>query len=197
MNTQFKEILGSEIAAVGTIMSAIGNTPSISIPSDLQNSLDLWGNVLQAAGNALQADGQEEISLEKIGNEVQSIGNITVIAGTVIDFEKESQQKLVISGNLLQALGGLVSMADEIGDDDSSAGRSYSIIGNLLQSIGNSMQAIGGGYELKENYSRYIDRYQDKNGQVLITNGSWIQAIGSVLSVIGQIKEESQETNDI
>ena len=56
-------------------------------------------------GNALEADGQGEENLEKIGNELQSIGNVTVISGLVIDFEDITQQKLIIIGNWIQALG--------------------------------------------------------------------------------------------
>lgn len=222
MDNRTKEIVGSIIAALGTILSAVGNTPSSFIKKDLQSSLDLWGNVLQAAGNALEADGQENLSLETIGNELQSIGNVTVVTGIIIKFEKEIEQRLTITGNWLQALGGLVSVADEL-ESNTPAGRSESIIGNLLQSIGNSMQAIGGVYELEED-EKEDDNYKDsqsltdsrnqpqaqyiggytlksnygyqgdyKDSQSLIVSGSWIQAVGSVISVIGQIKEETQE----
>jgi hypothetical protein len=62
----------------------------------------LWGNVLQGTGNALSADAEAEISLEKIGNQIQSIGNSSAIAGMMIDFNEETQQKLIITGNWLQ-----------------------------------------------------------------------------------------------
>lgn len=222
MDNQIKEIVGAIIAALGTIISAIGNTPSL-IKNDLQSTLDLWGNVLQATGNAIEVDGQDNISLETIGGKVQSIGNITIIAGIIINFEKEIEQKLIITGNWLQALGGLVSVAAEF-EGNTHKGRAESIIGNLLESIGNSMQAIGGVYELEENnnkdsnhknnqslmYGRnwiraqsigkgyelqnnYINHEDDKDSQLLIISGSWIQVIGSVISVIGQIKEETRE----
>ncbi|WP_043932604.1 DUF6944 family repetitive protein [Bacillus sp. EB01] len=189
MNNQSKEILGSWIAAIGTISSAIGSTPSHFINSDLRKNLDLWGNVLQATGNALEADGQGAVSLEKLGNEIQSIGNVTVISGLISNFEKEIEQKLIISGNLIQALGGLVSLADEL-EDPTASGQLYNIIGNLLQSIGNSLQAIAGTYELKNEQKGYKIH---KNPESLEVSGSWIQAIGSVISLIGQIKEEDNE----
>jgi hypothetical protein len=189
MNNQSKEILGSWIAAIGTISSAIGSTPSHFINSDLRNNLDLWGNVLQATGNALEADGQGAVSLEKLGNEIQSIGNVTVISGLISNFEKEIEQKLIISGNLIQALGGLVSLADEL-EDTTASGQLYNIIGNLLQSIGNSLQAIAGTYELENEQKGYKIH---ENPESLEVSGSWIQAIGSVISLIGQIKEEDNE----
>ena len=44
---------------------------------------------MQAVGNALEADGQGEVSLEQIGNEIQSIGNVTVISGLIIEFKEK------------------------------------------------------------------------------------------------------------
>jgi hypothetical protein len=183
MDDQSKKIFGSLIQAVGTIISAIGSTPANFIKSDLRKDLDLWGNSLQATGNALEVDAQGEMTPETIGNAVRSIGNVTVIAGLVIDFEEDAGLKLIITGNLIQALGGLVALADE-SKDKTIAGQSYYIIGNLLQSIGNSLQAIGGVYELEKN----------NNGQSLIFSGSWIQATGSVISLIEQIREENRKT---
>ena len=99
MENQLKEIFGALIAAIGTIIAAIGSTPFYFISSNVRKDLSVYGNVLQAVGNALEADGQGEISLEKIGNEIQSIGNVTVISGLVIEFKDETKIKLVIAGN--------------------------------------------------------------------------------------------------
>ncbi|ARV92715.1 hypothetical protein BK738_29870 [Bacillus thuringiensis serovar rongseni] len=203
MENQFKEIFGAWIAAIGTITSAIGSTPFDFISSNLRKDLNVYGNVLQAVGNALEADGQGEVSLEQIGNEIQSIGNVTVISGLIIEFKEETQIKLVIAGNWTQALGGLTALADE----------SLNIIGNLLQSIGNSLQAIGGIEELKSirnedrsnkegnvnDVEKDIDTQVNKKtneneeGKLIDIIGSWVQAVGSVISLIGQIREESEE----
>ncbi|AZV40895.1 DUF6944 family repetitive protein [Peribacillus asahii] len=205
-NNQFKEVFGAAVVAIGTILSAIGNTPLKFLNDDFRENLDLYGNTLQATGNALQADGAGGVSLGAVGSEIQAMGNSTVIMGLLIDFENETEEKLIITGNWMQALGGLVSFADEI-EGDTSAGQVYNIIGNLLQSIGNSLQAIGGIYDLEKNnekdeknfesYSSYLtfekNNSEDKNGESLTVSGSWIQATGSVLSLIGQIKECESE----
>ncbi|KIL53056.1 DUF6944 family repetitive protein [Jeotgalibacillus campisalis] len=187
MDNQFKEVFGAAIAAIGTIISAVGSTPSIPIPDQSQDDLNLWGNVLQATGNALEADGQEGPSLEKTGNEIQAAGNITVIAGLVQVSDETNNNKLVITGNWIQALGGLVSLADEV-SDGSAPGQTEAIIGNLLQAIGNSMQAVSGVYELRNSGSSSAAEivYYQQIG----VYGSWIQAVGSVLSFLGQIQEE-------
>lgn len=201
MENQLKEIFGALIAAIGTITSAIGSTPFYFISSNVREDLNIYGNTLQAVGNALEADGQGEISLEKIGNEIQSIGNVTVISGLVIEFKDETKIKLVIAGNWTQALGGLTALADEF-EDASDKDESFNIVGNLLQAIGNSLQAIGGIYELKsirrerqDSKDELVNSELDKKkeGQSIDTIGSWIQAVGSVFSLIGQIREESQE----
>lgn len=212
MENQFKEIFGAWVAAIGTITSAIGSTPFDFISSNVRKDLNVYGNVLQAAGNALEADGQGEVSLEKIGNEIQSIGNVTVISGLIIDFKEETQIKLVIAGNWTQALGGLTALADEF-KDTSDKDESLNIIGNLLQSIGNSLQAIGGIEELKsirnedqsnkEGNANDVEKDTDvqvnhetnenEEGKLIDIIGSWVQAVGSVISLIGQIREESEE----
>ncbi|MBF7149981.1 DUF6944 family repetitive protein [Bacillus toyonensis] len=212
MENQFKEIFGAWVAAIGTITSAIGSTPFDFISSNVRKDLNVYGNVLQAVGNALEADGQGEVSLEKIGNEIQSIGNVTVISGLIIDFKEETQIKLVIAGNWTQALGGLTALADEF-EDTSDKDEHLNIIGNLLQSIGNSLQAIGGIDELKSirnedqsnkegnvndvekdtNTQVNNETNENKEGKLIDIIGSWVQAAGSVISLIGQIREESEE----
>jgi hypothetical protein len=61
-----------------------------------------------------------------------------------------------------------------------------------LQAIGNSLQATGGKFELLKNGKNgntYKDYVEFNDDQSLIVTGSWIQAIGSVISLIGLRKE--------
>ncbi|MEB9553342.1 DUF6944 family repetitive protein [Bacillus cereus] len=198
MDDPIKEIVGAWFVAVGTIIAAIGSTPLKRLNSELRKDLNVWGNVLQATGNGLEADGQGEISLELIGNEIQSIGNVTVLTGLIIEFEDETQKKLVIAGNWIQALGGVTSIGGEI-EDSSNIDESYNIVGNVLQATGNSLQAIGGIDELKASRDKVegiSEDDEDEDGQLIVITGSWIQAVGSVVSLIGQIREESQEIEE-
>lgn len=185
MGSHFKEVFGSVLSTIGTIESAIGSTPFKNMSEKVSFNLRLQGNVLQATGNGLSADGQGNVfSLENIGDEVQAIGNSTVIIGLLIKFKNQIDQKLIISGNWLQALGSFVGLTDEF-EDSTPSGRSYNIIGGFLQGIGNSMQALSGVYQLENE--------NDMDAQFLGVLGSWIQAVGSVFSLLGQIKEETQE----
>ncbi len=199
MDNQLKEIFGAWLAAIGTVTAAVGSTPFRSLGESFRKDLNLIGNELQAVGNALEADGQGEENLEKIGNELQSVGNVTVVSGLVIDFEDITQQKLIISGNWIQALGGATALGDEF-QDTSNINEIYNIIGNLLQVIGNSLQALSGVNELKTSYieNKETSKKKEDNNSIwsLDVVGSWIQAIGSVISLIGQIQEESEEQSN-
>jgi hypothetical protein len=174
MNNEEKAVFGAWIQAIGTILSAIASTPSITLREATRNDLDILGNVLQATGNALEAD-TEKYNLNKLGNMIQSIGNSTVLIGLLSGHET-TEKELSTKGNLLQALGGGLVFVYAIEQEPSYNGL-YAIYGNLLQAIGNSLQA------LSPNANR-----NGKNGQTLDFIGSWIQAIGAVISVIGQTK---------
>ncbi|MBZ6489362.1 hypothetical protein CCZ20_27115 [Priestia aryabhattai] len=199
MDNQLKEIFGAWLAAIGTVTAAVGSTPFRSLGSSFRKDLNLLGNELQAVGNALEADGQGEENLERLGNELQSVGNVTVISGLVVDFKDTTQQKLIITGNWIQALGGATALGDEF-QDTSNINEIYNIIGNLLQVIGNSLQALSGINELKASYinNKESSEKEEDNNSIwsLDVVGSWIQAIGSVISLIGQIQEESEEQNN-
>jgi hypothetical protein len=62
MDNQSKQLIGSWTQAVGTVIAAFGSTPTIIILEEMQEDLNLVGNVLQATGNALAADGIEKIT---------------------------------------------------------------------------------------------------------------------------------------
>ncbi|MGG0176833.1 DUF6944 family repetitive protein [Gottfriedia acidiceleris] len=207
MGGESKAIVGSVIVSIGTITAAIGSTPSNFIKSSVRDDLTLIGNVLQATGNGIDA-GAEGTVLRAVGKEITAIGNVTVVSGLVLDIRKESSYKLFIAGNLLQALGLGVNVGDAI-ELTPFSGQSENIVGGITQIIGNTMQAIGWSdalFEIREdenkqkNIGYYEDYLKKSNGQseseseseILVATGSWIQAIGSVISVIGAIKEVTE-----
>ena len=179
MSNEQKATFGAWVAAIGTVIAAVGSTPIKRIPKDTLRAFSLVGNELQATGNALEADAIEDFSLSKAGNEIQAIGNVTVIAGIVIDFNDIIKQELNIKGNLLQALGGSAALYDSF-NEEHTLEVLYSIYGNLLQIIGNSLQAISGILEVNNRDSGNLD-----------VVGSWIQAIGSIISALVLTKESS------
>ncbi|MEK4299175.1 hypothetical protein MKY30_07145 [Oceanobacillus sp. FSL W8-0428] len=185
MNNHWKEILGNSLSTIGTIQAAIGSTPQFHLNQNQSYQWRLIGNVLQALGSALSADGQGGPSLERLGDNIQAIGNSTVITGLLLygTSDTETEQKIIISGNWIQALGSFTALTDEF-FDNTEEGRAENIIGNLLQGIGNALQALSGVQVL---YGNSINQ-----GQLGVA-GSWIQTAGSVITLIGEFLEESEE----
>ncbi len=176
MGEDTKQLAGAWTQAVGTVVAAIGSTPSVLINENGRTGLGLVGNVLQATGNGLEADSQRSLSYGKLGNMIQATGNLTVSTGLVVKFEGDTGERLIISGDLIQALGALTALGSAI--------RNYMVIGNLLQAIGNSLQAIGGSRKLREERG-VAGRQSNLSNEVLIAIGSWVQALGTILLAIG------------
>jgi hypothetical protein len=195
MENQLKELFGAWIQAIGSVTAAVGSTPSHN--EDFQKSLHLWGNALQATGNALIADAEEELSLGRLGDEVEALGNAIVIAGLLLNYNEEIKKKIEINGNMLQAVGGGISLAEDLMDEPSTI-RTLHIAGNVLQIIGNILQVKGDIERLNIN-DESIDKFKgfkENNQYQVIThsqsleiNGGWIQAVGSVLSAVAHTKE--------
>nr|WP_277949826.1 hypothetical protein [Priestia endophytica] len=43
MDNPLKETFGAWLAAIGTVISTVGSTPSLFIKKELRNDLNLWG----------------------------------------------------------------------------------------------------------------------------------------------------------
>lgn len=78
------------------------------------------------------------------------MGILPSLLGWLLTLKKQTAQKIFITGNWIQALGGLINVGHGI-ELNPFPGHSENIIGNLFQSTGNSLQAIGGVYELEKN----------------------------------------------
>ncbi len=200
MRSESKAIVGSVIVSIGTITAAIGSTPSNYIKSSIRDDLSLIGNVLQATGNGIDAEAEGTV-LRAVGKEITASGNITIVSGLVFDLRKEASYKLFVVGNLLQALGLGVNVGEAI-ELDPFPGQSENIVGSITQIIGNTLQAMGWSeavFEIKEEENKqknigFFEDYLKRNNEqteseILVATGSWIQAIGSVISVIGAVKE--------
>lgn len=170
MNEQENTIFGEWILAIGTVISAIANTPSTNLPYQLTADFKIIGNALQATGNAIQVNQLSLVDLNHIANEIQAIGNTTVIASLLLPLNQIGKTNLNINGNLLQALGGGISFAEDL-QEEPKLPLLYNQIGNLLQVIGNSLQAIS-------------TRHQS-HATTLNAIGNWIQATGAIMTAIG------------
>jgi hypothetical protein len=155
------------LEAIGTILSAIGNTPSNVLSASKLNDLNLIGNVLQAVGSGIISE--DEDYLDQVGSKVEALGNIVTIQAFFVENQRSSQL-LNTQGNLIQALGSGVSLDL---DTNQTVNEALNNIGNIVQIIGNAYQAFSIKYPP-----------DSQQAQELNTIGSWIQAVGSVLSAL-------------
>ncbi|KMK91821.1 DUF6944 family repetitive protein [Rossellomorea marisflavi] len=192
MDTLYKAIFGSSLTAVGTVIAAVGATPFRALSTGFRLGLDVNGNALQAVGNGLEADTLEDGSYGRIGGEIQSLGNSTVIAGLILPFNFETKEKFIITGNWLQALGGTTSIESELSEPEPDADDALAITGKTLQVIGNTLQAINGINLLRESRIQTALKYPESAEEAadfysLGVIGSWIQAVGAIISLISVI----------
>lgn len=164
-NSNTIAIAGGWIEAIGTILAAIGNTPSTIFSQSTLTNFRLIGNALQAAGSALVAEN-EELLLDIVGDQLQAIGNITVIA-SILNENPQTSQLLGTQGNLLQLLGAGVSINTQ---ENLSFIQNIDNIGNIIQAIGNAIQVLA--------------NTNTEEGITMNAVGSWVQAVGTVITAI-------------
>ncbi|MFX3616951.1 MAG: hypothetical protein ACE3JK_05460 [Sporolactobacillus sp.] len=103
MEEQIQEAVYAFINAAGTVMAAFGTSPLDGLTDDKKKDLGIVGNVLQAAGNALETNISE--GGDAIGNGLQAGGNTLVMYGLISLYDDDWSQRMIITGNWLQALG--------------------------------------------------------------------------------------------
>lgn len=207
MSNQSLEVVGAWVAAVGTVIAALGVTPAITDGAGFLNqgvfsdgegteeqierskirseNLSFIGNTFQGIGNALEAAGEPVFNLEKAGEELQTAGNTTILYSIDSNFSEEKKTKLDITGNLLQAFGGVLAAIEELQEfqDDLY----LDVIGNSLQAVGNSLQAVGGMFELED---------KKEIGKAIIFSGSWIQSGGAIISAVATMREVNKSRQE-
>ncbi|MGM9951565.1 MAG: DUF6944 family repetitive protein [Lysinibacillus sp.] len=155
------------LIAVGTVLSAIGSTPSDVLSESALEDLDLIGSVLQAVGSGIiPADADY---LEKAGGQIETVGDLLTVQSFFVEDERASEL-LNAQGNLIQAVGTGLALNLEA---NQTVNEALFTIGEILQIIGNA-------------YIAYSINYppNSEKSQEFITVGSWIEAIGAVLSAL-------------
>ena len=158
-------IAGNWIAAIGTIISAIGSTPSTVFTQQTLTDFNIIGNILEAGGSAIVAE-TEDAMLDRAGGQLSALGNLAVVAG-ILSKNEQSGQLLQQQGNLLQVVG--------VGITINTEGKL-----TLLQTIantGNIIQLIGNVIEV------FADSATNE-GEVMTAVGAWIQAVGAVITAL-------------
>ena len=171
------------VGAIGRIVTAIGNTPPISLNNKVSSDINLVGYNLQLAGTAVLVDAERSFSLNKAGNMIQAGGLSAEVAGYILPFsDPNAQQTLFNIGNEGQALGTSMSFIYSL-ERVTTLTNLYNAFGGLLQTIGINMLVIGGFLP-----SNSLKR------QLFNSIGSWIQAIGAIIQAIAQTMSDSDQS---
>lgn len=159
-------IAGNWIGAVGTIISAIGSTPSTIFTNQTLEDFNIIGNILEAFGSAIVAD-TEDVLLDKVGGQISAIGNLEVVAGILAENEQLGQM-LEKQGDLLQIVGVGITIQTQ---GKLTLKETISNTGNIIQLIGNVIQVFA--------------NTETEEGQRVGAAGAWIQAVGAVTTALG------------
>lgn len=164
-NNSTTAIAGNWIEAVGTVVTAIGSTPSAFFTEQTLTDFNIIGNLLEAGGSAIAASAEGTL-LNNAGDQLQAIGNLTVVAG-ILEKNAQSSQLLQTQGNLLQVVG--------VGITINTTGKltllqTIANTGNIIQLIGNVMQVF--------------TNTDTTEGVMVNTTGAWIQAVGAIITAL-------------
>lgn len=165
-NSNITAIAGNWIVAIGSLVSAIGSTPSTIFTQQTLTDFNIIGNVLEAGGSAIVSETEDTL-LNTVGDQLQAIGNLATIAG-ILSKNEQSGQLLEKQGSLLQVVG--------LGIVINTEGKL-----TLLQTIantGNIIQLIGTVIEV------FADT-DTEEGEAMNAIGAWIQVVGAVLTALG------------
>lgn len=173
------------IEAIGTILSAIGNTPIPFLSQSLLYDIDNIGDILQVTGTGIQIDDERVLSLNKIGNIVIASGNLEEIAANFL-FARGSalQQLLLQQGNAVQVVGTGLALVYSY-EQTPNLANLYGLYANLLQIVGLSLQVLAGTLPSNSTESTVTN-----------TIGNWIQAGGANLAVVSQVIENNNSDNN-
>lgn len=158
-------IAGNWIEAVGTIIAALGSTPSTIFSKQTLTDFNLIGNILEAGGIAIALNTEDSL-LNTVGDELQAIGNIVVVAG-ILTKNEQLGQLLETKGDLLQVVGSGLTINTQ---GNLTLLQTIANTGNIIQLIGNVMQVFA--------------NTDTEEGIILNAVGAWTQAIGAVTTAL-------------
>lgn len=158
-------LIGNWIVAIGTVVSAIGGTPSTIFTKQTRNDFRLIGPTLEAVGIALVAQTEDTL-LYTVGDQIQAIGNLNVIAG-VLSRNEQIETLLEKQGDSAQLVGlGLVIK---------TAGPLTLL--ETLYNTGLLIQLIGTAIEVYAIRSTVV-------AEDIKALGAWIKAGGAILTAL-------------
>ncbi|RXJ02779.1 hypothetical protein DS745_05570 [Anaerobacillus alkaliphilus] len=179
-----KILIGTWLDAIGTIISAIGETRELLGLNDINKLLVAIGDGLQGAGPFLIGTAREDEPLAFAGNWIDGAGGATASLGAYREFiglgEEKDNLRIEFLGYILQSKGASLSaVADYL------AGEEQLAVGNAIQSLGAGLEAIGAVLLIKD---------REREGVPITTLGAILQAIGANYNAIIITRDYLEET---
>ena len=163
--TSRKAVIGNWIVAIGTVVSAIGSTPSPIFTQQMRNDFNLIGPTLETVGISLVAEAEDTVQYT-IGDQIQAIGNLAVIAGVLAENE-QTTIRLEQQGNAIQIVGlGLVLKTE----GPLTLLETLYNTGFIIQIIGTAIEILAArGASVAEDIKAL---------------GAWIKAVGAIITAL-------------
>ena len=158
-------IIGNWIVAIGSIVSAIGTTPSTIFTKQTLNDFHIIGHILEGSGIALASESEDTL-LYTVGDQLQAIGNITVVAG-LLSANEQTNRLLERQGNLLQVVG--LGLVIDTNGNLTLLQTLYNT-GIIIQLIGTTIITVA--------------NEETKEGEEMIAIGSWIKVVGAIITAL-------------
>lgn len=163
-----RAFFASFLEVAGTSASALGTSPRIISQEKHRTRLDMIGNLLQALGSSYALEGEEDLLL-KAASASEATGNLMNLFALLVESSETEKVSLTMKGDLFQATGAAVYVNKALEE-----GNPLEIGAKLLHFTGNSLEALGELASLKN----------EENLTNLNLIGSWLQAIGSLISCL-------------
>ena len=161
--------IGFWISALGSLVAAIGNTPSVNLPDPIEaRDLLLVGNGLQILGSSIAIENFEQWNI-RTGRTIKIIGN-GISLRSLLEADDVTALFLNTQANLIQSVAGAVSL-DFAGN---LANTPLYNVGVSLLIIGNSLHALFNKIKL----------FNMDEGDRLVAVASWIKVVGAIIAAL-------------
>jgi hypothetical protein len=168
------DVIGAWLIFAGTLINASGASVNLVGEEELSFKVTGSGNVIEAAGNILQAVGRSnhpENNVSVYGSFLQAAGNSANAAARVLllNNQRRDGHYLDVIGSSVQTLGAAAEAIGSSLDED----KDQLTAGYLLIAGGAAIEGVSGIYFLRKMLER---------GRVIGWFGSYLQVISALLA---------------
>ncbi|MEN1938004.1 AraC family transcriptional regulator [Paenibacillus sp. 102] len=168
MNSKSLAVTGAWFQAGGNIISAIGGTRAFIGEENVEDTLTIVGESVQAIGGILQGLGQTEDA----GEENENKEDAKQPNGSLKKTENEDEV-IEQSNDFMEQIGSEMRQSEKSG---CSLGRTSAFV----QALGNTSDVIGTALNIEN---------EEKENDYLIIAGNSLQSLGAFLAVVDELRD--------